>query len=76
MWTPWLLSNPKKPRHKRDKGQTALEFSLHLGPSLRKVLEFAFDCAMDSTDPDSRSYVSQDKCYQMMAKRWPEGGCE
>eukprot|EP00439_Symbiodinium_sp_Y106_P062254 s2597_g9.t1 len=34
-----------------------------------KVLEFAFDCAMDSTDPDSRSYVSQDKCYQMMAKR-------
>ncbi|CAE7448035.1 unc-104 [Symbiodinium sp. CCMP2592] len=34
-----------------------------------KVLEFAFDCAMDSTDPDSKSYVSQDKCYQMMAKR-------
>ncbi|CAE6928635.1 unc-104 [Symbiodinium sp. CCMP2456] len=34
-----------------------------------KVLEFAFDCAMDSTDPNARSYVSQDKCYQMMAKR-------
>jgi len=34
-----------------------------------KVSEFAFDCAMDSTDPKAYNYVSQDKCYQLMAKR-------
>lgn len=34
-----------------------------------KVLEFAFDCAMDSTDPNSANYVSQDKCYNLMARR-------
>lgn len=34
-----------------------------------KVTEFAFDCAMDSTDPSASNYVSQDKCYQLMAKR-------
>lgn len=34
-----------------------------------KVSEFAFDCAMDSTDPMAPSYLSQDKCYQLMAKR-------
>lgn len=26
-----------------------------------KVSEFAFDCAMDSTDPMAPSYVSQDR---------------
>ena len=26
-----------------------------------KVSEFAFDCAMDSTDPKSSSYVSQEQ---------------
>ncbi|CAK9013368.1 unnamed protein product [Durusdinium trenchii] len=34
-----------------------------------KVSEFAFDCAMDSTDPDAPDYVSQDRCYDLMAKR-------
>eukprot|EP00931_Biecheleriopsis_adriatica_P073829 TRINITY_DN48042_c0_g1_i1.p1 TRINITY_DN48042_c0_g1~~TRINITY_DN48042_c0_g1_i1.p1 ORF type:complete len:1119 (+),score=211.71 TRINITY_DN48042_c0_g1_i1:151-3507(+) len=35
----------------------------------QRAKDFTFDCAMDSTDPKSKNYVSQDKCYQLMAKR-------
>eukprot|EP00434_Breviolum_minutum_P001334 symbB.v1.2.001173.t1/scaffold60.1/size581591/13 len=33
---------------------------------------FAFDVAMDSTDPNSPDYVSQEKCYEIMGGRMVE----
>ena len=35
----------------------------------RKKSDFAFDCVMDSTDASKPSYVSQEKCYDMIGRR-------
>ena len=35
----------------------------------KKKKDFAFDCAMDSTDASKPDYVSQEKCYEMIGRR-------
>ena len=35
----------------------------------KKRKDFAFDCAMDSTDSSKPDYVSQERCYEMMGRR-------
>ena len=38
-------------------------------PGQKKKTEFAFDCVMDSTDASKASYVSQERCYDMIGRR-------
>uniref|UniRef100_A0A7S4RK85 Kinesin motor domain-containing protein n=1 Tax=Alexandrium monilatum TaxID=311494 RepID=A0A7S4RK85_9DINO len=38
----------------------------------REARDFAFDHAMDSTDPSSANYVDQEKCYDLMSRRTVE----
>eukprot|EP00930_Biecheleria_cincta_P100427 TRINITY_DN9206_c0_g1_i1.p1 TRINITY_DN9206_c0_g1~~TRINITY_DN9206_c0_g1_i1.p1 ORF type:complete len:963 (-),score=235.68 TRINITY_DN9206_c0_g1_i1:123-3011(-) len=43
--------------------------SIEMDDTHEPCKKFAFDVAMDSTDPSSPSHVSQAKCYEIMGKR-------
>lgn len=47
-------------RHQRRLAQLQVDPSVAEQSAKAKVSEFAFDCAMDSTDPNSPNYVSQE----------------